>query len=568
MKRILDRLMARQSKLLATLDSPPPSARRVRSTQELQAQSVTDSAVVDEAFAHLAEGRLEAALDLLTPMADDAVDIRVHTTIGRIHMMQGQFDAAHAALGRAERQDPANPKVAHFTAELLRLQGRFAEEIQYRRRIAFATPETTADACLKLLTALVKASAGNRRPPISEVRLALTGLRHAQDATRDDRLQAARLIFGLHGFEKDALSILAADDPPKAGERDVVARWITLRQWSEERQHPLERIADYGEPGRRPLLAKLHEAILLPGFQWLPLDDEGRIAFEGLAASRIRTRHEDARSPLVMAAAHHALFRLPDTIERIEGAAIVLGGNGNYYHDFVEYIGALAVPETMGCGADVRLLVPNPVPAHVAELFELLGIDKSRLLPWSPESPVVVETLWLPTRLAAGGRWFDPLLPHWYRSRLAPHLSRAAPQRRVYVSRARTGRRRVANEEAVMSALKPMGFELIHPETMSVREQVRLFSEAQCIIGSSGAALTNMLFAQPGAHVVVLQNKHLVAGRGDLYFDRLAVACGHTTQTLACTPVRLGPGERAIDADLHVECSELIAALSASSAAT
>lgn len=560
MKAILDRLMARQQRLLASLDSPSQRARRL-SPEQVQAQRATDAEAVEAAFERLADGRLDDAAALLQPLSEDAQDPRVLTTLARIRMLQGQFDAAHEALARAERLDPSDPKVAHFTAELLRAQGRFVEEVQFRRRIVFATPEPMAAACLNLLTALVKASAGHRRPALSEARLVLDKLRAAPDASRDHRLQAARTVFGLPGFEKDALGQYAADDPARADERDVVTRWTTLREWCHEREIRLHRIAEFGETGKRPLMAQLREALLLPGFQWLPLVDDERVAFQGLTASRLLTRHEDPLSPLLMAGTNKAVFRLPASVPRIEGPVIVLGGNGSYYHDLVEYVGALAVPETLGLGAEARLLVPSPLPKHLKELFALLDIDEQRLLPWDPSQPVGVDQLWLPSRLAAGGRWFDPLLPHWYRRRLAAHMDRTGPRRRLYLSRAGTSSRRVQNEDALLAALEPLGFEPVRPETLSVRDQVSLFSQACCIVGASGAALTNVLFAPPGAEVIVLQNQHLLEGGGDLKFDALAAACGHTATTIGCVPVRVGPGERAIDADLTVDCDALLSIL-------
>jgi len=167
----------------------------------------------------------------------------------------------------------------------------------------------------------------------------------------------------------------------------------------------------------------------------------------------------------------------------------------------------------------------------------------------------------VPTRLSAGGRWFDPLLAAWYRQRLAAHLHDGRPTRKLYVSRGGTARRRIDNETEVEAALRGAGFETVRPETLSVLEQVRLFSQASHVIGSSGAALTNTLFCPPGARVVVLQNRHLVEGGGDLYFDALATACGHVAATVSCTPTRAAPGQRAIDADLAVDCTALLDAL-------
>jgi capsular polysaccharide biosynthesis protein len=141
-------------------------------------------------------------------------------------------------------------------------------------------------------------------------------------------------------------------------------------------------------------------------------------------------------------------------------------------------------------------------------------------------------------------------------------LSAGPPHRKLYLSRSATSRRRIQNEAEVLEVLTPVGFECVRPETLSVREQIALFSQASHIVGPSGAAMTNMLFAPAGAHVVVLLTRHLVNGGGDAYFDALAQSCNHKARIEACEPVRLTPGKRAIDADVVVDIAKLLEALS------
>jgi tetratricopeptide (TPR) repeat protein len=553
-KRILDRLMARQRKLLATLDPPRPAKLHPPMTELQRADRLAaENTAVEAAFVHLAAGRLDEAQQLLLPLAAGAQDARVLTTLGRIRSVQGDFDAAEAHFLEAERLAPADPKVLHFMADLLKLRGRHKEEVLYRRRAAFTRSDAPAESFARLITALVKAMPDRGKVPLSEVRLALERVKAAADLTPETRIEAARALFGIKPLIDDALALYAQADPPATTEREVVAYWKTLSQWCRQNGRPMHNLLEQGRPGLRPTLAELNDAIVFPGFQWMPLLDDGRVALSRFAASRIRLRSEDPRSPLLMVNGTRALARLPVDLPRIEGPVLLLGGGNGYYHDLVEYMGALAVPETLGMGEGLRLLVNADLAPHQVEWLELLGIPEERLLRWDPAQPVRVGSLWLPSRLAAGGRWFDPLLPRWYRQRFAPAMSSRAPTRKLYLSRRGAGRRRVDNEAEVLAALGPLGFECVHPETLSLREQVRLFSEASHIVGPTGAAFTNMLFAPPGAQVVVLQNRHLVDGGGDRYFDALAHACGHLGGVLPCSPSRLLPGERAIDADVHVD---------------
>jgi capsular polysaccharide biosynthesis protein len=112
-----------------------------------------------------------------------------------------------------------------------------------------------------------------------------------------------------------------------------------------------------------------------------------------------------------------------------------------------------------------------------------------------------------------------------------------------------------------VSMLVGQGFEVVRPEQLSVRDQIDLFSKASHLVAPTGPALTNMLFAAPGASVVTLYNKHIVSGGGDLYFGAMAEACGHKFVSIRCSPSRVTTGGRVIDADLVVDVEEVRATL-------
>lgn len=77
------------------------------------------------------------------------------------------------------------------------------------------------------------------------------------------------------------------------------------------------------------------------------------------------------------------------------------------------------------------------------------------------------------------------------------------PTRRLHVLRA-TRTRQLLNEAEILEISARYGFETIAPEACSVREQARIFSEAESVIGVKGAALTNIIFAPPSCRVIVL----------------------------------------------------------------
>jgi capsular polysaccharide biosynthesis protein len=75
-------------------------------------------------------------------------------------------------------------------------------------------------------------------------------------------------------------------------------------------------------------------------------------------------------------------------------------------------------------------------------------------------------------------------------------------RRRIYVQRGEVKRRKVVNEEEVINLLRTYGFESVSMDGKTVHEQAKLFWQSEAIVAPHGAALTNLLFVQPGTKVI------------------------------------------------------------------
>jgi capsular polysaccharide biosynthesis protein len=78
---------------------------------------------------------------------------------------------------------------------------------------------------------------------------------------------------------------------------------------------------------------------------------------------------------------------------------------------------------------------------------------------------------------------------------------------KIYISRKKALKRRIANEEAVESLLKSFGFKCVAMEDFSFAEQVNICFNAKCLISLHGAGLTNMMFMNKNSKVVELRQK-------------------------------------------------------------
>jgi len=80
--------------------------------------------------------------------------------------------------------------------------------------------------------------------------------------------------------------------------------------------------------------------------------------------------------------------------------------------------------------------------------------------------------------------------------------------RKIYVSRNKAATRRLVNAEKLLMALK--GWETVTLEEMSIREQVKCFSEASHIVATHGAGLVNLLWCDPKTKIIEIQDPNMI----------------------------------------------------------
>jgi hypothetical protein len=81
----------------------------------------------------------------------------------------------------------------------------------------------------------------------------------------------------------------------------------------------------------------------------------------------------------------------------------------------------------------------------------------------------------------------------------------SVPSRRLYLQR--KGRRRILNEQELLAALQPHGFETVELGEHSITDQMAMIAGASVILGPQGANMNSMLWSPKGAAVVELFNR-------------------------------------------------------------
>jgi Glycosyltransferase 61 len=125
------------------------------------------------------------------------------------------------------------------------------------------------------------------------------------------------------------------------------------------------------------------------------------------------------------------------------------------------------------------------------------------------------------------------------------------PTECIFISRRHDNHWRTSNEPEVIGLLERYGFESHDLARLSFEQQVSLFSQAKVIVGT-GAGLSNMIFAPPGATILQFQDPNHPVG----HHFTISTAMGHVYWYFFGAVVA-NPGSRYGRGDIHVPLDKL-----------
>jgi hypothetical protein len=188
----------------------------------------------------------------------------------------------------------------------------------------------------------------------------------------------------------------------------------------------------------------------------------------------------------------------------LDGVTMSLWANGgNYAHCLLQSIPRLALLErSFGWDAD-RFLLVDGAPAPMLEAIARVGVPADRIM----VVPAVDAPAYRCATLRAAtspltDEFAVPWVAEFLLSVFQPTIGASTPPR-LYVHRG-VARRRVLNEEHVLAALAPRGFTPVRLGGRPVHEQATLFANAEVVVATHGAALSNLVFCRPGTTVIEL----------------------------------------------------------------
>lgn len=179
-------------------------------------------------------------------------------------------------------------------------------------------------------------------------------------------------------------------------------------------------------------------------------------------------------------------------------------GDSNFGHWLVELlprvVEALKTPGFSDCYVAIPRGPKEMLPMRMRTL-EWIGVPASRVIPINNDPTLLSDVSVISSNsIHSHTHHAEGILAVRAGALRAVHARPGSS--RLYVARRSSLRRRILNETAALDVLQRHGFEVIYPEDYSIDKQVSIFSNADLVVGASGAALTNIIFAPQSCRVL------------------------------------------------------------------
>ncbi|OXS77045.1 hypothetical protein B1B04_01185 [Lysinibacillus sp. KCTC 33748] len=243
------------------------------------------------------------------------------------------------------------------------------------------------------------------------------------------------------------------------------------------------------------------------GLNGATFDDEGNMIYELSTNSILNMNIWDARR--VKQYDFERMKNPNPIVIKLDGKVGVTttkwSGN-NYYHWMVEELPRFKLLKDSGIELDYYLSNYQGYK-YQDESLRLLGIDIKKIVNSSENYAIQGNQLIVPYSPAFDSGYVATWICDFLREGfLNKNMLGKNDLNKLYVTRGKTGNRKIVNEDLLIEMLKHQGFIICNMEDYGVKEQAQLFHNADVIVSAHGAALTNLVYCREGMKLLEIFN--------------------------------------------------------------
>ncbi|MCJ8010957.1 glycosyltransferase family 61 protein [Paenibacillus sp. KQZ6P-2] len=176
-----------------------------------------------------------------------------------------------------------------------------------------------------------------------------------------------------------------------------------------------------------------------------------------------------------------------------------------YFHWLYDVLARIHLIRMSGIIVDKYVMNRNIQAPFQDETLAMLGIPSDKILFTYPNmnlkaKQLVVTSISMHSFLEYGSWPFQFIRQELYEKQDFRHTGCD----RIYISRAKSDKRKILNEDQVTGLLDNYGFTTVVLEDLSVAQQIETFSSASVIVAPHGSGLANLAFCHPGTKIIEL----------------------------------------------------------------
>ncbi|WP_332633059.1 glycosyltransferase family 61 protein [Halalkalibacter flavus] len=187
------------------------------------------------------------------------------------------------------------------------------------------------------------------------------------------------------------------------------------------------------------------------------------------------------------------------------GDSIFLSGeySEGYGHFLLEVVSRLWITDFLDISQYKFIMNPNDNQRWQLDLLKGLGIKKKQIV--YLHQPIQCESLHIPVQSFVLKK-YTSTLAHKTWEKIGDYYDNGIGPEKIYVSRSKlkNKRRQLINEAKVEELFSSHGFRIIHPQELSLSQQINFFRNAKVIAGPSGSAMYNCVFQKRSSKKIIL----------------------------------------------------------------
>ena len=205
----------------------------------------------------------------------------------------------------------------------------------------------------------------------------------------------------------------------------------------------------------------------------------------------------------------------------------------NYYHFFIDVLGKLNLMDRLGLEADTPVILgPYAGQLPFAAQFIKMGQLGQRHWIVPNNTPILADEILYCRTLENYKARVDHVLAF-----LELPLERDRSSERLFLNRGGPAMRQLVNLDEIWPVLKRYGFGMIDTATLTMKDQVEIFSKTRYLVALHGAGITNIIF-RGGAplNLLELHSSQFPPRRRVTNFERICRNYGYGYDRLAGEP--------------------------------